>query len=120
MSYIDKRSKGYSWRKKVLCNLLSDLIIYESIETSLLNAKILTKLVSKLVGFAKNNSEDRILHSKRLALRYIGNNRKKRDVLSKLFYLGEKYSERNGGYTRINKLYHRIGDNALRVAISFV
>jgi ribosomal protein L17 len=55
MSYILKPGKNSAWRKRVLNNLVADVILYEKIETSLSLAKNknkndLTKLLAKLVG----------------------------------------------------------------------
>ena len=39
--------------------------------------------------------------------------KEKVEVLNKLFNeLGKRYQDRSGGYSRINKLYHRKGDNS--------
>jgi large subunit ribosomal protein L17 len=77
-------------------------------------AKSLTKLLAKLVGWAKRGD----LHSRRLALKYLVN-KKHQGVLQKLFTdLGERYKDRKGGYSRIIKNKPRIGDNSIRVVFS--
>ena len=100
---------------------MADVILYGKVETSLSFAKSkdkenLTKLVAKLIGYAKQDT----LHSRRMALRYLVN-KKHSGVVNKLFTeLKEKYQERKGGYTRITKLGLRKGDNDLRVIFSLV
>ncbi|CAI2162221.1 12450_t:CDS:2 [Funneliformis geosporum] len=107
-----KRTKA----SKVLNNLVADTILYEKIETSLPMAKSLTKLLAKLVGYAKQDT----LHSRRMALRYLVN-KKHSGVVSKLFTeLKNRYQSREGGYSRITKLELRRGDATLMVVFSLV
>lgn len=129
MSFILKPGKNSAWRNHVLNNLVADVILYEKIETSLPMAKSLTKLLAKLITWAKKaekEKENKELrqHLYRLALRYLVNKKKveikqgkeKIKVLSKLFdKLGKRYQDRPGGYSRIAKLGLRAGDNNLRV-----
>jgi ribosomal protein L17 len=49
MSFILKPGKNSAWRKRVLNNLVADVILHERIETSLPMAKSLTKLLAKLI-----------------------------------------------------------------------
>jgi large subunit ribosomal protein L17 len=116
MSYINKPGKDTTWRKHVLNNLVADTILYGKVETSQLRAKDLTILMAKLIKWAKQDT----LHSRRLALRYLVN-KKHSGIVGKLFTeLKDKYQERKGGYSRIIKLNHRMGDNSLRVIFSLV
>lgn len=131
MSFILKPGKNSAWRKHVLNNLVVDAILYEKVETSLPTARSLTKLLAKLITWAKKaekEKENKELnqHLYRLALRYLVNKKKvevkpknsseKTKVLDKLFKeLGKKYQDRPGGYSRIVKLDLRNGDNSLRV-----
>ena len=134
MSFILKPGKDSAWRKHVLNNLVADVICYEKIETSLPMAKRLTKLLAKLITWAKRAEKEKEKketrqHLYRLALRYLVNKKKvefkqgkkKSKVLNKLFDdLGKRYQERPGGYSRIIKLGQRQGDNNLRVIFSLV
>ena len=57
------------------------------------------------------------LHTKRQALGFVT----KRDVVSKLFdEIAPKYSERNGGYTRVIKIGPRRGDAAEMAVLELV
>ena len=122
MSYINKPGKTTAWRSHVLNNLAADVILHEKVETSLPMARSLTKLLAKLIKFAKQDT----LHSRRLALQYLVNKKKLEDqkgkkLLDKLFSdLKEKYKNRAGGYSRVTKLNYRVGDNSLRVVFSLV
>ena len=125
MSYIKKRGKNSTSKRKILKNLVADVILYEKIETNLPTAHALTKLLAKLIKWGKKND----LHSRRLSLRYLVNKKKteiirggkKIKLFDKLFNeLAIRYSARNSGYSRIIKLGHRIGDNTTRVLFSLV
>ena len=125
MSYVNKPGKNSAWRKQRATNLLADIILYEKIATSLPTARRLTKLLAKLIGWAKVNT----LHSRRLALRYLVSKKnveikeaeEKIKVLPKLFnQLGKRYQDRPGGYSRIIKSKSRIGDNRPQVILSLV
>ena len=122
MSYINKPGKTTAWHTHVLNNLVADTILYEKVETSLPMARSLTKLLAKLIRYAKQDT----LHSRRLALQYLVNKKKLEDkggkkLLDKLFSdLKERYRDRAGGYSRITKLNYRTGDNDLRVIFALV
>ena len=122
MSYINKPGKNTAWRNHVLNNLVADVILHEKVETSLPMAQSLTKLLAKLIKYAKKDT----LHSRRLALQYLVNKKKLEDkegkkMLKKLFSdLKERYKDRAGGYSRITKLNYRAGDNNLRVIFALV
>jgi large subunit ribosomal protein L17 len=125
MSYINRKGKNSAWRNRVSKNLIADMIIHEKLVTSLTMSIQLTKLVSKLIEWGKTND----LHSRRLALRYLVNkkyfqtdeSKEKQKILDKLFLdLGQRYKERQGGYSRVRKLPSRMGDNSPRFLISLV
>ena len=122
MSYINKPGKNTAWRNHVLNNLVADTILFEKVETSLPMARSLTKLLAKLVKYAKQDT----LHSRRLALKNLVNKKGLEDkegkkLMDKLFSdLKERYKNRAGGYSRITKLNYRTGDNSLRVIFSLV
>lgn len=121
MSFINKPGKTTAWRKHVLNNLVAEVIRYEKIETRLSLAKHknknnLTKLLAKLIGYAKQDTE----HSRKLVLRYLAH-QEHSGVVDKLFKeLKERYQNRNGGYSRISKAGWRKGDNSPRVIFSLV
>lgn len=100
-------------RAALMANLASSLIIHGRIETTLAKAKALRPFVEKIITLAKKakTSENRAaaVHYRRQAISKIRN----KDAVSVLF--NEKvdaFLERKGGYTRIYKLGHRIGDAA--------
>lgn len=125
MSYRNKSGKNSAWRNNVLNNLVADVILYKKIETSLSLSKGLTKLLAKLITWAKRSEQEpkKKQHFYRLALRYLVNKKnieikqgqKKIRVLDELFKLGKNYKDRSGGYSRISKLGCQKGDNGQRV-----
>ena len=108
-----KLNRTSEHRKALLKNMLSSLIKYEQIKTTLPKAKELKPIIEKLITLAKRGD----LHARRLA-----SSRLKQDIhVSKLFdVLGERYKERNGGYTRVLRAGFRYGDMAPMAIIELV
>ena len=108
-----KLGKDSKHRKALLRNLATSLLKSERIRTTTTKAKQLRPFVEKLITRAKKDT----LHHRRLVYRDI----KKREVLKKLFEnIGQRYQNRNGGYTRIYKLHQRKGDDAQMSLIELV
>jgi len=102
-----------SHQKAIMANLARSLIEYERLETTQTRAKEVQPLVDKLVGLAKRGD----LHARRQALAIIHD----RDVIHKLFdEIGPRYSDREGGYSRVVKTGPRKGDAAPMAVIEFV
>lgn len=104
---VDYRKLGMKTehRLAVLRNLLTFLIIYESIKTTVARAKELQRFTEKIITYGKEGT----LHHKRLAMRYL----RSREALKKLFEeLAVRYKDKNGGYTRISRIGFRKGDSA--------
>ncbi len=108
-----KLNRTSSHRKAMFANMASSLIRHEQIVTTLPKAKELAPIMDKLVTLAKKGD----LASRRRAIAQI------RDeiMVRKLFdTLGGRYTERNGGYTRVLKAGFRHGDNAPMAVIELV
>ena len=83
------------------------------IETTLTRAKEVQAMAEKMITTAKEDT----LHNRRLVLAFVT----KEDVTSKLFKeIAPKYSDRNGGYTRVTKIGPRRGDSAEMAIIELV
>ena len=83
------------------------------IETTLTRAKEVQAMAEKMITTAKEDT----LHNRRLVLAFVT----KEDVTSKLFKeIAPKYSDRNGGYTRVTKIGPRRGDAAEMAIIELV
>lgn len=107
-----------SKNKSLLRNLVTDLIQYGKVETTLATAKELSKLADRLVTYGKKGD----LNSRRLAAAIV-RNEKAGDVtaLKKLFdEIAPSYKERNGGYTSVLKTGVRKGDNAVTALVTWV
>ncbi|MBX5435829.1 MAG: 50S ribosomal protein L17 [Alicyclobacillaceae bacterium] len=108
-------------RKALLRSLVTDLFLYERIETTEAKAKELRSIADKMITLAKRGD----LHSRRLVAAYVRRERlgdlSGQDAIQKLFSeIAPRYADRNGGYTRILKLGPRRGDAAPMVLIELV
>lgn len=110
-------------RKAMLRDLATSLIISERIETTEARAKEVRSFVEKLITLGKKGD----LASRRNAAKTLRNveilneDETTQTALQKLFgEIAERYTERQGGYTRILKQGPRRGDGAESVIIELV
>lgn len=110
-------------RKAMLRDLATSLIISERIETTEARAKEVRSVVEKLITLGKKGD----LASRRNAAKTLRNveilneDETTQTALQKLFgEIAERYTERQGGYTRILKQGPRRGDGAESVIIDLV
>jgi LSU ribosomal protein L17P len=110
-------------RKAMLRDLATSLIVSERIETTEARAKEVRSVVEKLITLGKKGD----LASRRNAAKTLRNveilneDESTQTALQKLFgEIAERYSERQGGYTRILKVGPRRGDGAESVIIELV
>jgi len=102
-----------SHRTAMFRNMVTSLLEFERITTTLPKAKALRGVAERMVTLGKKGS----LSHRRRALGYV----RSKDVVAKLFGdLAERYKDRPGGYTRIYKLGSRTGDNADMAMIELV
>lgn len=115
-----KLGRDSSARKALFRDLVTDLFLYERIQTTEAKAKAVRSIAEKLITLAKRGD----LHARRLAAAYVRKERlegQDKDALQKLFSeLAARYRERPGGYTRILKLGPRRGDAAPMVYLELV
>lgn len=108
-----KLSRTSSHRQAMLANMAIALLKHEQIITTLPKAKELKVYVERLITLGKKGG----LANRRKAIGQIQD----QAIVSKLFGpLAERYSSRNGGYTRVMKYGFRYGDNAPRAVIELV
>jgi large subunit ribosomal protein L17 len=89
----------------MLANMATSLILHKRISTTTAKAKALRTYVEPLITKSKEDST----HSRRVVFSYL----KDKTAVAELFReVSPKVAERPGGYTRILKTGHRIGDNA--------
>jgi large subunit ribosomal protein L17 len=111
--------KGYSLgsnpshQRQMLSNLAISLFDHERIKTTEAKAKLLRPFAERLITKAKKGD----VHNRRQVLSVIED----RAIVHKLFAdIGPRFSERNGGYTRILKLGPRNGDGASMALIELI
>lgn len=108
-----KLGRKTAHRKALMSNLASALITHKKIKTTDSKAKELRMFIEPLVTSAKKGD----LHSRRQVLRKV----RHKSIVRELFdNIGPKFSDRNGGYTRITKLGFRDNDRAPMSIIEFV
>ena len=98
-------SRTASHKKATMNNLATNLFKHGGIQTTEAKAKELRPFAERLITLARRGD----LHARRLVERRL----KDKDVTHKLFdEIGKRFAARGGGYTRIVKLGHRVGDGA--------
>jgi len=108
-----KLGRSSAHRKAMYRNLVTDILGFERIITTEAKAKEVRSFAEKMITLGKEGG----LESRRQALSFILNKK----VVDKLFSeLAPRYTERNGGYTRITKLGPRAGDGAPMVRLELV
>lgn len=123
-----KLNKAADQRMAMLRSLVKSLFVYERIETTVTRAKEARRIAERLVTLAKTDD----VHSRRLAARVIGTERKltpvqrrkgleKVDPIRKLFEaIGPSMVGRDGGYTRITRIGTRRGDGVEMAVLELV
>ena len=105
------RKKGH--REALLSNLAISLIMHKRIFTTLAKAKALRMYAEPLITRCKKDD----MNNRRLVFSYLQN----KEAIKELFgVVAEKVADRPGGYTRILKTGHRLGDNAEMAMIELV
>ncbi len=114
-----KLGRNMAQRKALLRDLVTDLIINERIETTLSKAKELQRLADRMVTLGKAGD----LASRRLAAQMVRfeKDAENQYAIQKLFSdIAPKYTDRQGGYTRVLKTGPRRGDATMMAIIEFV
>ena len=105
------RKKGH--RDALLSNMTISLIMHKRINTTLAKAKALRVYAEPLITRSKTDD----MTNRRLVFSHLQN----KEAIKELFgVVAEKVADRPGGYLRILKTGHRLGDNAEMAMIEFV
>lgn len=100
-------------RSAMFRNMVTSLLQYEKLTTTLARAKELRRYTEKMITLGKQGD----LPSRRKAMSFI----RSRGVVGKLFTgLAARYKDRKGGYTRIYRAGLRNGDGAVMGIIELV
>lgn len=132
-----KLNRTTSHRRCMFANMLKSLITNGRIQTTVPKAKALRRYADRMITLAKKNT----LAARRQAIAELmirfntltpkeqraakeGDTSAYNDdrfVIGKLFdELGTRFAQRQGGYTRIIKQGHRVGDNAQTCLIEYL
>ena len=99
-----------SWRKATLRSMARNLLMHQSIRTTLNKAKAARPLIEELISLSKSNT----LSAKREGFRILGEHK----LVKVLFEeVGPRFNSRQSGYTRIINLGQRRGDDAQLVIL---
>ena len=97
----------------MLSNMACSLIKHKRITTTVAKAKALKKFVEPLITKSKDDTTN--------SRRVVFSNLQDKQVVTELFKeISVKIADRPGGYTRIIKTGHRLGDNAEMCFIELV
>ena len=108
-----KLGKTTDQRRAMLRQQVTDFLDNGKMETTITRAKEIAPLAEKMITLGKKDT----LATRRQALAFIT----REDVVTKVFKeLAPKYSERNGGYTRITRIGVRRGDAAEMAIVELI
>jgi len=108
-----KLGRTTSHRKATISSLITSLLKHKRIKTTLAKAKETRGFAEKLVTKARKGD----LHAKKQVMDVI----KDKEVVKELFSeIIPKIGDRPGGYTRVVKLGHRMGDAAQMAILELV
>lgn len=106
-------SRKKAHRDALLSNMTISLIMHKRIFTTLAKAKALRVFAEPIITRSKKDDTA----NRRLVFSYLQN----KDAVKELFgVIAEKVADRPGGYCRILKTGHRLGDNAEMCMIELV
>lgn len=105
-------SRDKNERKALFKNLMSSLVLNESIKTTESKAKAIKGEVDKLVAKARKEE--------RLAKKLLEQSLFSKAVKKMISDIAPRFNGRNGGYTRIVRLGKRFGDDAQVVLMEWV
>ncbi|MBM3793087.1 MAG: 50S ribosomal protein L17 [Acidobacteria bacterium] len=100
-----KLKRDASARRALLRNLATSVIDAERIQTTIPKAKAIKPIVEKLITLGKKDN----LAARRQAASFLMTPESVKKLFDKV---GPRFSQRNGGYTRIVRLGWRKGDGA--------
>jgi large subunit ribosomal protein L17 len=100
-----KLGRNPSHRRALLRNLVTSIILMDRVETTVTKCKATQPLVEKMITLGKRGT----VHARRQALAYLMTP----ESVDRLFnVVAPRYSDRNGGYTRVTRSGARKGDAA--------
>ncbi|WP_297435219.1 50S ribosomal protein L17 [uncultured Clostridium sp.] len=113
MAGYRKLGRPTDQRRAMLRNLVTSFLKHGKIETTVTRAKETKRLAEKMITLGKRGD----LHARRQVLAFVTEETVVKDLFDNI---APKYSERNGGYTRMYKIGPRRGDGAETVILELV
>jgi large subunit ribosomal protein L17 len=108
-----KLKRDIGARRALLRGLATSVILEDRIVTTVPKAKAVRPVVEKMITLGKRDT----LHSRRQAAAFLSTP----EAVKKLFdTLGPRFSQREGGYTRIIRLGYRRGDGAEQAMVEIL
>ncbi|MGO9240978.1 MAG: 50S ribosomal protein L17 [Bryobacteraceae bacterium] len=108
-----KLGRNMSSRRSLLRNLVTSVVEQERIITTVPKAKAAKPLLEKMITLGKQDT----LHARRLAAGFLMTPASVKKLFDKL---GPRFSQRNGGYSRIVRVGRRVGDGAEQALLELV
>jgi large subunit ribosomal protein L17 len=102
-----------SSRRALLRNLVTSVVEQERIITTVTKAKAAKPLLEKMITLGKQDT----LHARRQAAGFLMTPAAVKKLFDKL---GPRFSQRNGGYSRIVRVGRRVGDGAEQALLELV
>jgi large subunit ribosomal protein L17 len=110
---VQKLGRNKSHREAMLSNMAASIIEHIQIRTTLAKARAVKRWTDYLVTLGKRGD----LNSRRLACKILKN----RKLVKKLFdEITPKLRDHQGGYTKVLKLGHRLGDGAKTAVVQLL
>ncbi len=108
-----KLQRDLAGRRSLLRGLATSIILEDRIVTTVAKAKAVRPVVDKMITLGKRDT----LHSRRQAAAFLNTP----GAVKKLFdTIAPRFSQREGGYTRIIRLGYRRGDGAEQAMVEIV
>ena len=95
-------------------NLLTSLLLYETVRTTVNRARIVQPLVDRMVTVAKTKSA---MNAVRMINRYVTDRNASRKIME---VLKDRYANRSSGMTRMTPVGTRLGDGAKIVDLTLI
>jgi large subunit ribosomal protein L17 len=110
---LGRLGRGAKHRKATLRNLVTSLLKFERIETTVARAKSLRVVADRMITLGKRGD-------KRSFVKASGYIYEKAPTVKLFTIMADRYKFRPGGYTRIMRTRRRFGDNAPMAYVEFV
>jgi|SRR3972149_10138329 len=108
-----KLSRKRGHRRELIKNLVTSLILYEKIITTLAKGRVIKAETEKILGIGKRGD----LHSRRLILSRLNS---KLAVVKIFEDLNEKFKHKKSGFVRLIKINNRKGDNSSQAMVELL